>query len=394
MQFKHLALAALASISFAQNNENNETQSLNATLSGNEQLSNLTTFLNTAPELLQALANATNITILAPSNEAFADLANSSLAEAVASDPGLLAAVLQYHVLNGTYTSDQISNTSTFIPTMLEDGTYSNVTGGQVVEAIMIGNETVFYSGLLQNATVSQADQNFTGGVLHIINSMLVVPVSVYDTAGAANLTAYRGAANQSNLLNTLNDTPDVTIFAPTNEAINAVSDSLKGLSEEDLGNVLSYHVITGDVSYSSDLKNGTTLEASSGGNLEITVNKNGTYYVNAARIVTPDVLVANGVVHIIDNVLNPEATEGPSESATAGAPAFSTGTPDSDVPFTSGQPEPTTTINPTNDGSGPAASTAAGSSSSSAAAMPQMTGAIGYGALLGAGAAVFFGAQ
>lgn len=130
---------------------------MNATLTDNDQLSNLTTFLGLAPELLQALSNATNITILAPSNEAFASFANSSLAADVASDPGLLAAVLQYHVLNGTYTASQITNQSAFIPTMLQNTTYSNVTDGQVVEAILIGNETVFYSGLLQNATVTQA---------------------------------------------------------------------------------------------------------------------------------------------------------------------------------------------------------------------------------------------
>lgn len=110
-----------------------------------------------APELLTALSNATNITILAPSNEAFTKFANSTLAQKVASDPGLLAAVLQYHVLNGTVTASQITNQSAFVHTLLQNETYSNVTGGQVVEAVKIGNDTVFYSGLLMNATVSQA---------------------------------------------------------------------------------------------------------------------------------------------------------------------------------------------------------------------------------------------
>jgi uncharacterized surface protein with fasciclin (FAS1) repeats len=147
-----ITLATLAGFAVAQ-----DTQNLNATLSGNEQLSNLTTFLGLAPDLLQALSNATNITILAPSNEAFANFANSSLAADVTADPGLLAAVLQYHVLNGTYTASQITNQSAFLPTMLQNSSYANVTGGQVVEAVMIGNETVFYSGLLQNATVTSA---------------------------------------------------------------------------------------------------------------------------------------------------------------------------------------------------------------------------------------------
>jgi uncharacterized surface protein with fasciclin (FAS1) repeats len=149
----------------------------------------------------------------------------------------------------------------------------------------------------------------------------------VYDTASDANLTGFRGAANATNLLDTIDNTPDVTIFVPINEAINSVGDSLSSLSEEDLANVLSYHLVTGTVGYSSTLENGTMLEASNGGNLQITIDENGTHYVNAARVVTPNVLVANGVVHLIDkyictlllvddrdshmfSVLNPNSTE------------------------------------------------------------------------------------
>lgn len=155
MHFKHLSLLALAGYALAQ--DSSTPQSLNATLSGNDQLSNLTSFLALQPQLLDTLSNAQNITILAPSNNAFSAFLNSSAGSQLADDPGLVAALLSYHVLNGTYTSSMISNTSTFVPTLLTNESYANVTGGQVVEAIMIGNETVFYSGLLQNATVSQA---------------------------------------------------------------------------------------------------------------------------------------------------------------------------------------------------------------------------------------------
>lgn len=96
-------------------------------------------------------------------------------------------------------------------------------------------------------------------------------------------------------------------------------------------------------------------------------------------------------IAYSVFSVLNPNATAGPSGSVTSGTPAYSTGAADNNIPFTSGQPEPTTTL--TEGGAGPAQSTAAASSSSTGAAMPMMTGAIGYGALLGAGAAIFYGA-
>jgi len=156
MQIKHLSLLNLVSYAAAQN-----ATDLNTTLSSNPSLSNLTAFLNLNPALIQTLSNATNITILAPSDEAFSQLTNSPGGGALTADPGLISSLLQYHILNGSLPVDQITNTSVFIPTLLNNSTYSNVTGGQVVEAVKIGNDTVFYSGLLQNTTVSQGVSSF-----------------------------------------------------------------------------------------------------------------------------------------------------------------------------------------------------------------------------------------
>ena len=58
--------------------------------------------------------------------------------------------------------------------------------------------------------------------------------------------------------------------------------------------------VVNGTVGYSSTLKNGTSLTTLSGGKLTITID-NGNVFVNDAKVITPDVLVANGVVHVID---------------------------------------------------------------------------------------------
>jgi uncharacterized surface protein with fasciclin (FAS1) repeats len=129
----------------------------------------------------------------------------------------------------------------------------------------------------------------------------LTVPLSVLDTANAANLTALRGALNATESIGVANDTPDVTIFAPTNEAFQSIGSALANLSTDDLANILAYHVVEGTVGYSSTLENGTSLQTVGGGNLTITIDANGTVFVNAAEVITANVLVANGVVHIID---------------------------------------------------------------------------------------------
>jgi uncharacterized surface protein with fasciclin (FAS1) repeats len=144
-------------------------------------------------------------------------------------------------------------------------------------------------------------DVNFTGGVIHVIDRFLVLPEIPSDTLTTAGLSSLRGALNRTNLIETVDTTPDVTIFAPSNEAFRNIGSALANISDEDLANVLSYHVVSGTVGYSSGLENGTTLTTLSGDNLTVTIGEEGRVFVNNARVTIADILVANGVVHVID---------------------------------------------------------------------------------------------
>lgn len=188
------------------------------------------------------------------------------------------------------------------------------------------------------------------------------------------------GALTSANLVNTVNGLKDVTIFAPSNAAFQAIGSGLGNLSTTDLTSILTYHVVQGAVGYSSGLMNGTSLPTVNGANLTVTIN-NGMVFVNGAKVVTPDVLVSNGVVHVLDNVLNPSNTTIANPSATAGSPAFSGASSVSTPPFTSGVPTPSRPVG--------GAPTPAGSSGpmSTGASAPKQTAAAG--ALLGLGAAI-----
>lgn len=149
MQLKHLSFAALVGAAAAQ-------QNLTSVLASNNQTSQLATFLSAFPQLLQTLQGASNITLLAPSNQALGALLNTSAGAQLQNNSALAQAVLQYHVLNGTYPASAITNRTAFIPTLLTNQTYANITGGQVVDAIAVGGNVTFFSGLFQNATVVQ----------------------------------------------------------------------------------------------------------------------------------------------------------------------------------------------------------------------------------------------
>ena len=140
---------------------------------------------------------------------------------------------------------------------------------------------------------------NFTGGVVHVIDTVLTIPESDAATAIAANLTSLAGALTTANLVSTVDDLHDVTIFAPSNAAFQAIGSAVGSLSTSQLTSILEYHVINGTVGYSSGLTN-TTLKTVGGGSVTITI-ENGTVFVNSAKVIVPNVLVANGVVHVID---------------------------------------------------------------------------------------------
>lgn len=376
MLFRPLAAAALVGAAAAQD--------LTSVLMNATGLSNLTTYLGLFPEFTQTLASLENITLLAPNNEAFAKLLNSSAgASLVQNDTSLIQAFFSYHVLNGTYSN--FTNVS-FIPTALQPPQYANVTGGQVVGAYHQDDSTSFISGLLANSSVTGTALNFTGGVIHIIESALVIPQNISETAVQLNLSAAVGALTNASLAAAVDHMSDVTVFVPNNAAFRAIGSALPNLTMEELTSILQYHVVEGVVGYSTLLENGTSLMTAQGTN--VTITKDDTdVFVNEAKVVIADVLVSNGVVHVIDNVLNPNnATTAADPSKESGSPAFSGASSASDVPYTSGVPTPTSTVATEE---APGATAASSSSSEGGASMPMKTGAFGAAALFGGAALV-----
>ncbi|KAG7147292.1 Fasciclin-like arabinogalactan protein like [Verticillium longisporum] len=436
MLYKSVLPLALATGVFAQSDTPSLTEAL---ASQNDTLSSLTTLIGTLPdEVVQSLGEAQNITILAPSNDALeAFLNNTAASAAIAADPGLILAVLQYHILNGTYYASNITGADgpLFVPTLLTNETYANVTGGQRVEVIPPegdDSDVTFYSGLKENSTVQQADLNFTGGTIHIIDRVLTLPLNISDTLRAANLTATLGAVQRADVGEALGEARDLTVFAPDNSAFAAIANLVggdNGLNQSALASILEYHVVAGQVLYSdlienttletlgggeltvsvvngsvfvnsaevvvldvlySDLIENTTLETLGGGELTVSV-VNGSVFVNSAEVVVQDVLISNGVVHVINNVLNPDNTTAtPDPSASTPVPAFTGASTVSGGanPLTSGVEGPTSTA-PIATGANPGAEGGGGTSTSTEGA-PMRTAAVGVAALFGAGVVAF----
>jgi len=132
----------------------------------------------------------------------------------------------------------------------------------------------------------------------------------VENAAGSADHTTLVAAVQAGGLAETLSGTGPFTVFAPTNEAFNAlpagtVDNLLKPEMKKDLTGVLTYHVVSGKM-MAADLKDGQKLKTVQGGELTVTM-KDGKTMINGANVTIADVVSSNGVTHVIDGVLTPK---------------------------------------------------------------------------------------
>jgi uncharacterized surface protein with fasciclin (FAS1) repeats len=123
------------------------------------------------------------------------------------------------------------------------------------------------------------------------------------------DLSTLVDAVTAADLVETLQGEGPFTVFAPTNEAFSALGDTLDTLllpeNREQLASVLTYHVVPSRA-LAADLSDGQTLETVSGETLEVQVEGD-TVTVGGATVTQADIEASNGVVHVIDTVLQPQ---------------------------------------------------------------------------------------
>jgi len=126
--------------------------------------------------------------------------------------------------------------------------------------------------------------------------------------AGNPDFSILVDAVKKADLAGALSAEGPFTVFAPTNEAFNALFkqlgiDGIKDLTAEQLTPILTYHVVAGKV-MSGDLSN-TSVATLNGKKIKIDLT-NGVM-INDSKVVTADISGKNGVIHVIDKVLIPE---------------------------------------------------------------------------------------
>lgn len=273
---------------------------------------------------------------------------------------------------------------------LLTSTKYTNVTAGQNVLFTVQSDKTViFTSGLGNRCTVVDKDVAFQGGIIQVIDNLLIPPALLDKTAQAFQATSFLGALYAGKLMPGLEYRDGVTIFVPSDVAMSSVGGTLEKLSTSALSRVAGYHVVPGQVLNLENMANNTMLKTLGNSTQnDITVRQSGNNkYVNSAQIVQPDILLANGIMHIISDVLNPDSPAVPNPSQATQLPVFDPSKVDH--PFTSALPCSTNCpVTDSTSATGSAASSATKtkgpSTTSSNGHGPRNTAQVGAAAALG----------
>jgi uncharacterized surface protein with fasciclin (FAS1) repeats len=124
------------------------------------------------------------------------------------------------------------------------------------------------------------------------------------------DLSTFTQLLQEADLVDTLREEGPYTVFAPTNEAFDALpADILEALrnDQDALRQVLLYHVVEDRVMSAdvAEMESASTME----GEVAI-VAQNGTVLVGNAEVIEADIEASNGVIHKINAVLIPEGLD------------------------------------------------------------------------------------
>lgn len=282
-------------------------------------------------DLSNLLSGTGPFTVFAPTNEAFDALARELTRDPAATaasllvpaNRALLRAVLQYHVLPGQVRRADLPLGRPLDPLLAGVDTFR-------VDAGRAG-ALVITDGRLRTASVVTTDVAASNGVIHVIDRVILPPAAVADrtivevAAGNAGLSSLVAALRFAgdDLVALLSGAGSFTVFAPTNDAFDALARELTGRPEATaadllvpanralLRSVLQYHVLATEV-FAAEIRNGRAVEPLLGGGAFFRIDLGGARptivdgRARTAGIVTTDVDATNGVVHLIDRVILP----------------------------------------------------------------------------------------
>ena len=255
-----------------------------------------------------------NFTVLAPTNDAFAEFLSANGFASLEEVPtDVLSNILLNHVITGEVVSTDLTTAGSGYTT-----TNATNLDGDNLSLYFSTTDGVEFNGL---SGVVLADIPASNGVVHVVDAVIGLPTVVtfatsnpmFETLVAA-LTREDLTTDYVSVLSSVASPSPFTVFAPTNEAFGSLltevgMSSLSEIPVDLLTSTLNTHVVASANVRSGDLTQGMAV-STLGDALTVSLDV-GPQLIDlndrVANIIEVDVQAYNGVVHVIDKVVLPQ---------------------------------------------------------------------------------------
>ncbi|MEE2788486.1 MAG: fasciclin domain-containing protein [Myxococcota bacterium] len=262
-------------------------------------------------------------TFFAPTEQAWETLeeVDPGIVQRLTDQPAEFREVLLYHLVAGERSSQALNDAGTV-----------DTLKGQFLEIFKRG-DSVFANG----HSVSDVDLQADNGLIHAVESVLLLPQScdnpadcgnafrcldsqcmslqppgtiIDELAASGQFTTFLAFAEATDLTRTLENAAPLTVFAPTDEAFQLFRQrDAAGYQDvldrpEEMYALVLYHIVTGEEPESALLMT-DTLTTDEGNTIELG-GEAGRISVNGKFLIETDRPAFNGMIHTLDGVLRP----------------------------------------------------------------------------------------
>ena len=253
---------------------------------------------------------AGNLTLFAPNDAAFQSAGLGTPTAITSLSKEQVKTLLLYHLLYGSVPTSAIPEGLNSVATASKGIAFVNKSSDG---KIYLNNAQVIQAAIAEaNGYVYSIDRVLTPSTGNLLTTIQNNPNLTFLTAAVKRI----GASNPTLLaaLNNESSTNTVTVFAPNDAAFQSAGykdlAAINSANLQTLTNTLLYHVVSG-VTFSNQLQTGSVSTLLSGNKLTVTATANqltikGNKNTTAATIKQGNIPATNGVIHVIDQVLQP----------------------------------------------------------------------------------------
>jgi uncharacterized surface protein with fasciclin (FAS1) repeats len=263
--------------------------------------SEIAAFSDDYPAIYELLRYEENITFFAPTNLAIKN--RGTLA------PENILDILKYHIAIGDIGTYKTAPQVNVVDTALNSASSLVKLPPNTAQKLVILNDDqknliLLYGSKTPAVTLQDAFQCANGKV-YPITSFLLPPINPVVTASVFGMNLFMESLANAALATEYTSVKGLTLFIPKTEALKDYLFRHPKMRMEQLAFLLRHHACR-EIYYTNLMRNNMKIQSDAQLDLTLETTDGINFTVNRVPIITPNIITSNGVIHIIDGLLNP----------------------------------------------------------------------------------------